>query len=94
MLHILLDVWRVFRRPEWDGEISDAIGYAKRDAILQSFASAADHVKARLEHIFECLHKYCTFDFIEGFTEIFFMENPIALEYEVRWTLCGLRDVG
>ncbi|KAI9258777.1 Dopey, N-terminal-domain-containing protein [Phascolomyces articulosus] len=82
VLHILLDVWRVFRQPHWDKETSDALGYAKMDAVLQSFAYAADHVKARLETIFERLYKYCAVDFIEGFTEIFFMENPVALEYE------------
>ncbi|KAG2225478.1 hypothetical protein INT45_010305, partial [Circinella minor] len=82
VLHILLDVWRVFRQPHWDKETSDSLGLAKMDAVLQSFAYAADHVKARLETIFERLYKYCAVDFIEGFTEIFFMENPIALEYE------------
>ncbi|ORY92300.1 Dopey, N-terminal-domain-containing protein [Syncephalastrum racemosum] len=81
VLHILLDVWRVFRRPEWDAA-GDTMGFAKKEAVLQSFAYAADHVKARLENIFERLYKYCTVDFIEGFTEIFFIENPIALEYE------------
>ncbi|KAI9494202.1 hypothetical protein BDB00DRAFT_337729 [Zychaea mexicana] len=82
VLHILLDVWRVFRQPHWDKETSAALGVAKMDAVLQSFAYAADHVKARLETIFERLYKYCPLDYIEGFTEIFFMENPIALEYE------------
>lgn len=87
ILHILLDVWRVFRQPEWNEETADTLGHAKKDAVLQSFAYAADHVKARLEHIFEHLYKYCSIDFTEGFTEIFFMENPIALEYEVSYRI-------
>ncbi|KAI9321888.1 Dopey, N-terminal-domain-containing protein [Dichotomocladium elegans] len=82
MLHILLDVWRVFRLPEWEDETSNALGVAKKHAVLQSFSYAANHVKIRLNHIFERLYKYCSVDYIEGFTEIFFMENPIALEYE------------
>ncbi|KAI8329724.1 Dopey, N-terminal-domain-containing protein [Chlamydoabsidia padenii] len=83
MLHILLDVWRVFRQPNWDQRTEDIIGCAKKDAVLQSFAYAADHVKARLENTFELLYKNCPSDVVEGFTEIFFIENPIALEYEV-----------
>lgn len=83
MLHILLDVWRVFRQPNWDQRTVDIIGCAKKDAVLQSFAYAADHVKARLETTFELLYKNCPSDVVEGFTEVFFIENPIALEYEV-----------
>ncbi|ORZ17804.1 Dopey, N-terminal-domain-containing protein [Absidia repens] len=83
VLHILLDVWRVFRQPNWDQQTVNTIGCAKKDAVLQSFAYAADHVKARLETTFELLFRNCPSDTIEGFTEIFFVENPIALEYEV-----------
>ncbi|KAI8082733.1 Dopey, N-terminal-domain-containing protein [Halteromyces radiatus] len=83
ILHILLDVWRVFRQPTWDQSTVDVIGFAKKDAVLQSFAYAADHVKARLETTFEILYKHCPVEVIEGFVELFFMENPIALEYEV-----------
>ncbi|KAF7726823.1 hypothetical protein EC973_008424 [Apophysomyces ossiformis] len=82
LLHILLDVWRVFRRPDWSGETTDVMGHAKKDAALQSFGYAADRVKARLENIFERLYKHCTVEFIESFAKIFFIENPIALEYE------------
>ncbi|KAG0174439.1 hypothetical protein DFQ29_007496 [Apophysomyces sp. BC1021] len=82
LLHILLDVWRVFRRPDWSDEMTDMIGHAKKDAALQSFGIAADRVKARLENIFERLYKHCAIEFIESFAKIFFIENPIALEYE------------
>ncbi|CAO3632308.1 unnamed protein product [Cunninghamella echinulata] len=82
ILHILLDVWRVFRRPNWNQDTVNIMGNAKKEAVLQSFAYAADHVKARLEYTLERLYEYCPIDVIEGFVEIFFIENPIALEYE------------
>ncbi|CAO3630393.1 unnamed protein product [Cunninghamella blakesleeana] len=82
ILHILLDVWRVFRRPNWSQDTVNIMGNAKKEAVLQSFAYAADHVKARLEYTLEKLYESCPIEVIEGFVEIFFIENPIALEYE------------
>lgn len=82
ILHILLHVWHVFRRPEWDEKTSQSMGDAKVEAILHSFSYAADQTKSRLESIFEKLFKYSTVDFVEGLTEIFFLENPSALEFD------------
>ena len=59
------------------------LGYAKKNAVLQGFESAAGQIKTRLEKTFIRLHEHCPTEFIEGWTEIFLMENPIALEYEV-----------
>jgi hypothetical protein len=83
VLHLLLHVWHVFRRPEWDHTTMQSMGEAKVDAVLHSFSYAADQAKGRLESIFEKLFKYSTVDFVEGFTEIFFMENPSALELDL-----------
>ncbi|KAI8375993.1 Dopey, N-terminal-domain-containing protein [Radiomyces spectabilis] len=83
ILHLLLDVYRVFETPSWSDDTSDFIGDARQEAILHSFAYHTHRVKARLDSIFMRLYKHCTIDFVEGFTEIFFMENPIALEYEI-----------
>jgi hypothetical protein len=82
IFHILLDVWKVFRKPEWTQEITQSLGNAKVEAILHSFSYAADQTKGRLEAIFERLFRYSTVDFVEAFTEIFFIENPLALELE------------
>lgn len=81
ILHILSNVWRVFREPQWDDETIQTMGDAKKDAILHSFSYAADAAKKRLETIFEKLFKFSTIDFVEGLTEIFFMENPSSLEF-------------
>lgn len=81
ILHILSNVWRVFREPQWDEETIETMGDAKKDAILQSFSFAADGAKKRLETIFEKLFKFSNIDFVEGLTEIFFMENPSSLEF-------------
>jgi hypothetical protein len=63
--------------------LKQRLGDAKVDAILHSFSYAADQTKARLENTFEKLFKYSAADFIEAFTEIFFVENPAALEFEL-----------
>ena len=82
ILHILLDVWRILRTPQWDKETIKAMGDAKADAVLHSFSFAAEQAKHRLQVIFEKLFKFSNIDFVEGLTEIFFMENPSALEFE------------
>ncbi|CEG83676.1 hypothetical protein RMATCC62417_17556 [Rhizopus microsporus] len=82
ILHILLDIWKVFRKPEWSQKTIRSLGHAKVEAILHSFSYAADQVKGRLEAIFEKLFKYSAVDYVEAFTEIFFIENPLALELE------------
>ncbi|RCH94744.1 hypothetical protein CU098_001184, partial [Rhizopus stolonifer] len=82
IFHILLDVWKVFRKPEWTAETKKSLGNAKVEAILFTFSCAADQAKGRLETIFEKLFRYSTVDFVEAFTEIFFIENPLALELE------------
>ncbi|CAO3668855.1 unnamed protein product [Rhizopus stolonifer] len=82
IFHILLDVWKVFRKPEWTAETKKSLGNAKVEAILHTFSCAADQAKGRLETIFEKLFRYSTVDFVEAFTEIFFIENPLALELE------------
>ncbi|KAI9254739.1 Dopey, N-terminal-domain-containing protein [Helicostylum pulchrum] len=81
ILHLLMNVWHVFRAPQWEKPIRDAMGDAKIDAILNSFAHATNQTKGKLSGIFEKLFKFSTVDFVEGFTEIFFMENPAALEF-------------
>lgn len=82
ILHILMNVWHVFRAPQWDQVTRDSMGDAKVDAIMNSFAHATNQTKARISVFFEKLFKFSTVDFVEGFTEIFFMENPAALEFE------------
>lgn len=82
VLHLLLHVWHVFRRPKWEDATILSMGEAKVDAVLHSFSYAADQAKGRLEAMFEKLFKYSTIDYVEGFTEIFFMENPSALELD------------
>ncbi|KAI8088322.1 Dopey, N-terminal-domain-containing protein [Thamnidium elegans] len=82
ILHILMNVWHVFRAPEWDQTTRESMGDAKVDAILNSFAHATNQTKGKLATIFEKLFKFSTVDFVEGLTEIFFMENPTALEFE------------
>jgi hypothetical protein len=82
VLHLLLHVWHVFRRPQWGDATMQSMGEAKVDAVLHSFSYAADQAKGRLESIFEKLFKYSTVDFVEGFIEIFFMENSSALELD------------
>ncbi|ORX62705.1 hypothetical protein DM01DRAFT_1314259 [Hesseltinella vesiculosa] len=82
LLHLLLDVWRVFRQPHWASATVRVMGQAKKEAVWQSFAFAADHVKARLESSFEFLYKHFPVDVIEAFVEIFYIENPVALECE------------
>ncbi|KAL0092049.1 hypothetical protein J3Q64DRAFT_1635235 [Phycomyces blakesleeanus] len=77
-LHILLDTWRTCRKPE---ESSEPI-YGSLDLKRQAFAASIKNIKSHLERIFQRLYKYCPVEFIEGFIEVFFMENPIALEYE------------
>lgn len=93
ILHILLNVWHIFRRPQWDEKTIQSMGDAKVDAILHSFSYAADQTKGRLESIFEKLFKYSTVDFVEGFTEIFFMENPSALEFDQDQYQCIAMDI-
>lgn len=80
ILHILLNTWHVFREPHWDQDTLQSLGEAQVDAILNSFAYAADQAKSRLDSIFEKLFKYSTVDYVEGLVEIFFMENPTALD--------------
>ncbi|EPB86638.1 hypothetical protein HMPREF1544_06614 [Mucor circinelloides 1006PhL] len=82
VLQILLNTWHAFRRPQWDEHTMLSMGDAKVDAILHSFSNAADQAKGRLETIFEKLFKYSTVDFVEGLTEIFYMQNPSALEFD------------
>ncbi|KAL9539118.1 hypothetical protein MBANPS3_010455 [Mucor bainieri] len=82
VLHILLDAWHAFRRPQWGAATIMAMGDAKADAILHSFSNAANQGKGRLEAIFEKLFKYSTVDFVEGLTELFYMENASALELD------------
>ncbi|KAI9253611.1 hypothetical protein BY458DRAFT_443146 [Sporodiniella umbellata] len=82
MLHIVLDLWRVFRKPQWSALTLQSLGDARAEAILHTFSCAADHVKGKLETIFEKLFRYSAVDVTEAFTEIFFIENPLALELE------------
>ncbi|CEP13190.1 hypothetical protein [Parasitella parasitica] len=82
VLQILINTWHAFRRPRWDEQTMLSLGDAKVDAILHTFSYAADQAKGRLETIFEKLFKYSTVDFVEGLTEIFYMENPSALELD------------
>ncbi|KAI8330957.1 Dopey, N-terminal-domain-containing protein [Choanephora cucurbitarum] len=82
VLEILVNTWRVFRRPQWDEATTQAMGEAKVEAMLHSFSYAADQAKGRLETTFEKLFKYSIADFIEGLIEIFYIENPTALELD------------
>ncbi|KAI8640170.1 Dopey, N-terminal-domain-containing protein [Parasitella parasitica] len=82
VMQILINTWYAFRRPEWDEQTMLSMGDVKVDAILHTFSYAADQTKGRLETIFEKLFKYSTVDFVEGLTEIFYMENPSALEFD------------
>ncbi|KAI8987465.1 Dopey, N-terminal-domain-containing protein [Mycotypha africana] len=81
LLQILLNVWYTFRKPEWNATVIETLGDAKTAAILQSFSNSADQAKDRLQAIFEKLFKYSAMDYVEGWIEIFFMENPTALEF-------------
>ncbi|KAI8359989.1 Dopey, N-terminal-domain-containing protein [Blakeslea trispora] len=82
VLEILVNTWHVFRRPQWNEATVQALGEAKVEAILHSFSYAADQAKGRLEVIFEKLFKYSIADFVEGLIEIFYIENPTALELD------------
>ncbi|KAI7900395.1 uncharacterized protein BX663DRAFT_532330 [Cokeromyces recurvatus] len=82
VLQILINIWKAFRKPQWDHQVMHSIGDVKVDAILHSFSYAADQAKQRLQSIFEKLFKYSTADFVEGLTEIFYIENPVALEFD------------
>ncbi|KAI9032772.1 Dopey, N-terminal-domain-containing protein [Phycomyces nitens] len=77
-LHILLDTWRSCRKPEETNEPA----YGTIELRQQAFAASIRNIKGHLERIFQRLYKHCPVEFIEGFIEVFFMENPIALEYE------------
>ncbi|KAI7867413.1 Dopey, N-terminal-domain-containing protein [Spinellus fusiger] len=81
-LHLLLDIWRTYRKIDGIEEDSLRFIFTSADAQLQTFALITQNAKRRLEQIFQKLYKHCPVEFIEGFTEVFFMENPIALEYE------------
>lgn len=82
VLQILANAWRAFRKPEWPEQLMESVGEAKLDAILSSFSFAAEEAKVKLEGFFERLFKFSTVDFVEGFTEIFYMGNPTALEFD------------
>ncbi|KAI8985936.1 Dopey, N-terminal-domain-containing protein [Pilobolus umbonatus] len=82
ILQILVHVWKVFRKPQWDDKVIQSMGDAKVNAILLGFSRVSEEVKGKLDVMFEKLLKQSTPDFVEGLTEIFFMENPMFLEYE------------
>lgn len=82
VLQILANAWRAFRKPTWSDLAIESMGEAKQDAIMGSFLFAAEEAKDKLRNFFERLFKFSAVDFIEGLTEIFYMGNPTALEFD------------
>ncbi|RUS22466.1 hypothetical protein BC937DRAFT_88992 [Endogone sp. FLAS-F59071] len=74
---IMLDIWAVFKCP-LDKE-QDALGALN---IALNFTS--DRVRSRIKKLLERLFKTFQVELIEAFVELFFLENPLALDFDTQ----------
>lgn len=72
----MLDIWAVFKYPL--GKEQDALR-----ALNIALNYTSDRVRSRIKKLLERLFKTFQVELIEAFVELFFLENPLALDFDV-----------
>ncbi|RUP50361.1 Dopey, N-terminal-domain-containing protein [Jimgerdemannia flammicorona] len=77
IIQIILDVWIVFKYPLAKGQ--DAFG-----ALTVALNHTSDRVRSRIKKLLERLFKTFQVELIEAIVELFFLENPPALDLDIQ----------